>query len=286
MIAESIIFIIVLTALIIGSYTDFKVREVPDWLNYGLIFVGLGLRLIFTISYSDYSYILEGLLGLGVFFIIAVVMFYGGQWGGGDAKMVMGLGSLIGMGWSLDSFMVGFIINIIVFGAAFGMLFSVYLVFINRKSFSKEFNRRFSEKKKQKWLVWLGTVLLLVVSAFMPVSVSIPVVVLAGMLLLSFYTFIYLKSVEAAAMIRWVEPESLTEGDWIVKDVVVGGKRICSPKDLGIEMSQIKKLISLKRQGKVKKILVKYGIPFVPSFLIAFIATHLWDNFVFRLLGI
>ena len=87
-------------------------------------------------------------------------------------------------------------------------------------------------------------------------------------------------------MIRWVDPEKLTEGDWVVQDVVIGGKRICGPKDLGLEMRQIKRLIRLKKQKKIKKVLIKYGIPFVPSFLIAFIVTFLYGNFVFQMLGI
>ncbi|MBN1544414.1 prepilin peptidase [Candidatus Woesearchaeota archaeon] len=286
MVAETILFMIVFIALLIGSYTDFKVREVPDWLNYGLIFVGFGLRLIFSITYHDSDYIIHGLLGFGAFFIIALVMFYGGQWGGGDSKMVMGLGALLGLELSTDSFMVGFIINIVVFGAMFGLLFSVYLAAVNFRAFAREFSRRFSDRKREKWAVWIGTVLLLVVSAFLPYYVRVPVVVLAGIVLLSFYVFVYLKAVEGSSMIKWVEPERLTEGDWVVEDVVVGRKRICGPKDLGLEMSQIKRLIRLKRQGKVKKVLIKYGIPFVPSFLIAFVVTYLWGNIVFILIGI
>ncbi len=286
MVAESIIFIIVLIALLIGTYTDFKVREVPDWLNYGLIFIGIGLRIIFSVAYQDASYLIEGLFGLGAFFIIALVMFYGGQWGGGDAKMVMGLGALIGLELSIDAFLIGFIINIVICGAVFGILFSIYLVARDWRRFTKEFNKRFRAKRREKWAVWIATVVLLVISLSLPVHLKISMVILAGMLLLTFYMFVYLKAVEAASMIKWVSPERLTEGDWVVEDVVVGGKRICGPKDLGIELSQIKRLIRLKKKGKVRRVLVKYGIPFVPSFLLAFLLTYFWGNIVFNILGI
>jgi Flp pilus assembly protein protease CpaA len=286
MIAEPIIFIIVFIALVIGTYTDFKVREVPDWLNYSLIFIGFGLRLIFSAVYHDTSYILEGIMGFAAFFIIALVMFYAGQWGGGDSKMVMGLGALLGLELSIDTFMLGFIINIVIFGAIFGLFFSMYLTAVNFRKFRKEFSKRFSQKKKEKWLVWLGTLAMLIVSIFIPFYLKVPLVVLAGLLLISFYAFIYLKSVEASSMIKWVEPKDLTEGDWVVADVMVGGKRICGPKDLGIEKSQINRLVRLKKQGRIKKVLIKYGIPFVPSFLIAFIVTYFWGNIVLRLLGI
>jgi len=286
MVAETIIFIIVLAALIIGTYTDFKTREVPDWLNYGLIFIGLGLRIMFSLTYSDLDYIIHGMLGFGAFFIIAVAMFYAGQWGGGDAKMVMGLGALLGLQLSWDTFLLGFFLNIILFGALFGLAYSIYLAIAHHKAFVKEFNKRFAAQKRIKWVIWIGTIVFLLSSALLPFPMRISLVVLAGLIFITFYAFIYLKSVEAVCMIKWIPPEKLTEGDWIVKDIIVDKKRICGPKDLGIEMKQIKKLIALKKKGRIKKVLVKYGIPFVPSFLLAFIGTYLWGNIIFRLLGL
>lgn len=286
MIAETIIFAIVLAALLIGTYTDFKTREVPDWLNYSLIFIGLGLRSIFSLVYWDWHYIVEGLLGLGAFFLIALAMFYAGQWGGGDSKMVMGLGSLIGIRFSLDTFLLGFIINIVIFGALFGIVFSVFLALRQWKSFSKAFSKEFSKRKRTKWLVWIGTLALLVITLFTPGPVRASVVVLAGVTFVSFYMYVYLKAVEKSALIVWLPPERLTEGDWIVKDVRVGKKYICGPKDLGISEEQIMTLKKLKKQGRISKVLIKNGFPFVPSFLLAFIATYLWGNFVFSFLGI
>jgi len=359
MIAESIIFMIVLIALIIGSYTDFKVREVPDWLNYGLIFLGFGLRMIFSLGYKDFSFFIDGVLGFVAFFLIALFMFYAGQWGGGDSKMLMGLGVLLGLdlgqysvlafsvilvltaiisailvayylssglkrridssmskfersydagGWvrllsqaifsimaislvvfiflsAFDSFLIALVINIIIFGALFGLLFSVYLAVVNFKSLKKEFSRQFKERKKVKWFVWIGTLSLLGLSIFAPFSVKVPIVVLAGMMFASFYVLVYLKSLEKAAMIKAVEPDVLTEGDWVVKDIFVDGKKICGPGDLGLEKRQISKLIALRNKKKIGKVLVKYGIPFVPGFLTAFIVTYFWGNFVLVFLG-
>jgi len=286
MLAESILMLIVLIALIVGSYTDFKTREVPDWLNYSLIFMGLGLRLIFSMVYWDLDFIIEGMLGFGAFFIIAVVMFYAGQWGGGDSKMVMGLGALIGLELSMTSFLIAFIINIVIFGAVFGMLFSVYLAISHWTEFVSEFKKAFSQRKRMKWIIWAATISPLALTLFVPFTVKVPLVVLGGMIFISFYAFIYLKAVEGSCMIKWVDPKDLTEGDWVVNDVLVDKKRICGPKDLGLEMAQIRKLRALKKKGKIKKILIKYGIPFVPSFLLAFIATYLWGNIIFSILSL
>src|SRR3989338_3440310 len=79
-------FCLAFVVLLIGSITDLKTREVPDWVNYGLIISGIGLNLLFSIILQDRSYIINSILGLSIFFGIAYVMFYAGQWGGGDSK--------------------------------------------------------------------------------------------------------------------------------------------------------------------------------------------------------
>ena len=89
---------------------------------------------------------------------------------------------------------------------------------------------------------------------------------------------IFVKAIEKSCMHKLVEPQRITEGDWIVKDVYVGKQYICGPKDLGISKNQIRKLIQFYKQKKIKKILIKEGIPFVPSFLIAFVVTLVFGN--------
>ncbi|MBW2999427.1 prepilin peptidase, partial [Candidatus Woesearchaeota archaeon] len=117
-----IVLIIVLIALIIGSYVDIKTREVPDWLNFGLIFTGFGIRLIASFATFDWSYIIEGVFGFVLFFILAYLMFYTGQWGGGDSKMLMGLGALLGLRFELHHFTISFLINIFLIGAFYGLV--------------------------------------------------------------------------------------------------------------------------------------------------------------------
>ena len=94
---SSITYGLAFIALLIGSITDLKTREVPDWVNYGLICSGVALNLLFSIIYSNPSFILSSIIGLAIFFVIAYVMFYAGQWGGGDSKMLMGIGAIIGI---------------------------------------------------------------------------------------------------------------------------------------------------------------------------------------------
>lgn len=273
-------------ALIVGTYTDLRIREVPDWMNYALIFTGLGLRLIFSIISHDWSYTIAGLIGFAVFLGLALIMFYAGQWGGGDAKMLMGLGSLLGLELKLDTFLFGFIINTLIFGALFGLGFSTYLALRQRARFAAEFVHLFTGKRKQKLLTWSAAVVFLIAAVWVEPAWRIMFIILGGMIFLSFYVFVFLHAVENCCMLKEVEPEKLTEGDWIVNDIIVSGKRITGPKDLGVSLEQIQKLIALKKKKKIKKVLIKEGIPFVPSFLIGFVVTHWWGNWLFGVLGI
>jgi hypothetical protein len=81
------------------------------------------------------------------------------------------------------------------------------------------------------------------------------------------YLYVYLRSVEKVALIKKVGTKDLTEGDWLVEPVSVGGKVIegnwegLSKRDLRI----------LKDYDK--EVVVRYGIPFSPAFLFALIAT-------------
>ncbi len=269
--------------LLIGSITDLKTREVPDWVNYGLILSGIGINLLFSAIYSNPSFIINSIVGLAIFFGIAYMMFYAGQWGGGDSKMLMGIGAMIGIDVSqkANQFLAAFFINALFAGAVYGLLYSIFLVFKNKEKFWKEFKRIISEKSVVNAKKYLLAIFALLVIAFFLIKLYyIRILMLSFMLviLVAFYLWNFVKAIEKSAMFKLVEPAKLTEGDWIVRDVYVGREYICGPKDLGIEKKQIRKLIKLNRQGKVKKILIKEGIPFVPSFLIAFIATFIFGN--------
>ena len=285
---DIIIYTTCIIGLIIAAVTDIKTREVPDWLNFSLITAGIGLNLLFTVILHDYKYILNSIAGFLAFLIIALIMFYTGQWGGGDSKIIMGIGALIGLDLSFkQTVLIDFIINSLIIGAAYGLLWSSILTIRKWKSVTKE-ARRISKSKKVKASKKVLFLLILILIMFI-IFKRDPIIkfFLLGTLVLSiitFYLWIYIKAVEKSAMLKLVTPNKLTEGDWIAKDVVVDRKRICGPKDLGISKTQIKELISLYRKKKLKKVLIKEGLPFVPSFLIAFIITLFVGNILLLLL--
>ena len=56
---DLILVTIVFVGLVIGTMTDIKTREVPDWVNFGLIAAGLGIRALYSVINSDWMFLLK-----------------------------------------------------------------------------------------------------------------------------------------------------------------------------------------------------------------------------------
>ncbi len=281
-ITHLIILSIGFIALLIGTFTDLKTREVPDLVNYSLIAIGFFVNITLSIVFMKWSYVINSLAGFFAFFVLALIMFYGGQWGGGDSKILMGLGALIGLDVTFkENFLIGFFVNMLFIGAVYGILWSLFLAFKHKKKViaSMKKNLKIKLVVKARNLLFIFSIIFVIAILFVKDRyLQIPLFGLVFMAVISFYLWIFVKAIEKVAMLKYVTPDKLTEGDWIAKDVMYKGKLICGPKNLGIEKKQIRMLVSLYNKKKIKKILIKEGIPFVPSFLIAFIVTVFFGN--------
>ncbi len=281
-------------ALVIGSITDIKKREVPDYVSYILIYFCFGVSIIYSIIYWNYIYIAQTTMGFVLGLILAYAMFYLGQWGGGDSKLLMGLGAAIGFnvfgvfGEHNISFLT-LLLNILLVGAVYGIVWSIYLAIKNRKIFMKKFGEYLHKKEiiiVRRILLSFTVLALIVIFFLLPVDFHLRYILfgIIAALFVMFYMWLFVKIIEESCMIKEIPVEKLTEGDWIYKDVYIGKKKIAGPKDLGISKEQIELLLKLKKKGKIRKIMIKEGIPFIPSFLIALILTLLLGNWFFLFL--
>ncbi len=270
-------------SLAVASITDLRTREVPDFLNYGLVFFGIAFNLMLAASYSDYRFLVYSLLGLAICYGIGWAMFYAGQWGGGDSKMLMGLGALLGIPFALkNSFMLSFLLNILFAGAIYGIGWTMWLAFSQRKKYAVAF-RKLTSTPRHRILRFISLGMLVGVFALIPVdfaSYRLKLTVLWMLLFpaMLYYIWLIIKCVEKSSMLISLPIGRLTEGDWIAKDIFIKGKYVCGPKDLGISKRQIQLLKKYEQKRLIKHILVKQGIPFIPSFLLALIFTLLWGN--------
>jgi hypothetical protein len=93
-----------------------------------------------------------------------------------------------------------------------------------------------------------------------------------------------MRAVENTCMQKLTDIKDLTEGDWILQEVVVENKIIVKRKEIGgIRQEQIDELLRLNKHHKLNKILIRVGIPLVPSFCIAWIITLWFGNLLWLL---
>ena len=263
--------------LLIGSYTDIKTREVPDWLSYGLIFSAFAISAIFSLELG-WQLFLSSLLGFAVCFLIALAFYYSHQWGGGDAKLLMGMGAVIGIAFpfSEQSFsLLFFFLALLFLGAIYGLLWMIVLAIL-RKTFWAEFKAEIREQKKTHYVLLAATLILLIPSIVYPLFLPLLVFPLG-----IFYLFIFVNLVERNCFIKRIPVERLTPGDWLAEDVKLHGKVFMQKKTL-----DEKDLVKIKETA-LKHVIIKEGVPFIPAFLLAYLllifGDNVWDWF-YRLL--
>lgn len=281
---ETTLIIVSLAVLIIATITDLKTYEVPDWLNYAGITAGIGIHLIFSLQQWSWWPIASSLIGLAITFGLASLMFYTGQWGGGDAKLLMAMGALIGFQADKMAFGTSYLINLVFIGGAWGLLYSASLAIRNIKNFWKTYKKTLHEKTYKKLrITTIITVIILIIMTFLFKEYRLEILILAIITYALTHIAIFIKSTEQSCMHKWITPDKLTEGDWLLKPVTAGKQKIM-PNKLGLEQEQVDTIKKLYAQKKIEKVLVKYGIPFAPAFLIAFITTIIWNNIVLAIL--
>ena len=269
---ELTLFSVALVILIVSVISDVRTKEVPDWVNFSGIIMGLSVRSIWSLNTGDWSVLGYGVLGFVFFFAIAVIMFYSGQWGGGDSKLLMAMGALIGFEFSAGSIGVTFLLWSLLAGAVYGVVCSAWLAARNGKAFVTQYKKLSKGFSKLHWpmlvvfLLGLGFGIATDDELLRVASLSIGLI--APVL---FYSGMGMKAVELCCMLKAKKPAELVEGDWVAVAVRVKGKLVCSPKGTGITKQQI----NLLKKLKVKKVTIKEGIAFTPTFLIGFLLA-LW----------
>lgn len=255
--------------LVIASYSDIRTREVPDTVSYGLIILGLLGGLILALIQKDVTIFVMHLSGFVLGAVLGFLMYYGRQWGGGDAKLIMGVGAILGFSLQNMQF-VSFLILMVLAGAAYGMLYTLGLGISQRQIFIPAFKKMLRKPSVHRVRIGLiATAILLMILLFLAegqTRLILAFLILALYVLV--YSWIFIQTIEQSIMIKDYRLDQLTEGDWIAEDVTVKKNVLVSRKTTGITKEQI----ALLKKSNVKKVKVREGIPFVPSFLLGYIA--------------
>ncbi|MEM2956203.1 MAG: A24 family peptidase [Candidatus Pacearchaeota archaeon] len=254
--------IITFFVLLIATYTDIKRREVPDWLSFSFIAIASIIALTKSIIAENFSFLLNSLFGFIVFFVLAELFYHGKLFAGGDAKLLMGIGTALGAD-------IHFVMNVLFLGGIYGLIYSFVLAAIN-------FEKVKTELKKTKIPILLFVTLSLI-SLILGIFLNSFFYFIAILSLISPLLYAFTFAVEKVSLIKTVSPKKLTEGDWLAKDVKIKGKIIKATYE-GLSKSDIHEIKKANLNVKIK-----YGLPFVPVFLIAFIAKLIFGNVLMQL---
>jgi len=165
-----------------------------------------------------------------------------------------------------------FILFLLVAGSVYGFIYSLVLYFKNIRKVNSVFLREV-KKYKKSFGVSSGISLLLILLSILFSSISYAFIFLGLFLFVMVVFYIFAISLERVVMVREVSGKNLHEGDWLEETVRVGRKTI-EPCWDGLSKEDLKLLF------RKKKVFIKDGIPFVPSFLIAFILYFFFREFL------
>ncbi|MDI6798625.1 MAG: prepilin peptidase [Candidatus Aenigmarchaeota archaeon] len=274
------------TALVgssLAGLCDLKTTEIPDEIPYAMIAIALILYGIQ--SYLQWSYwpllnsLIAGLSLLGFGFM----MYYLGQWGGGDAKTLSAIGFLIPTSELFPElifpFPFSYLINVFLIGAAYMLIYAFVLSLINRKIISKFVK----DLKSTSNVLLVGSVFLFVflvginwylINFFQTRfdlvlilrSSIFPVIATLGL----FAIWKFARSVEDVGFKRTIPISKLKVGDVLEQNKLWEG-------------ITEKELIKIKKSGK-KYVRIKEGVRFAPAFPLALLFTLYFGDGLFFLI--
>lgn len=248
-------------AFLVASISDLKTKEVPDYLSGFLISLGLILPWASVIYTGSMVPLIKAYALGGVAFGFGYLMLKTAQWGGGDAKLITGSALLFSQLETGVSFFITFILLLFVVGATIGIAYLALIAIRNRK----EFIKRLKKQKEKFYLFIVGSVILALLPFLM---FGFKIDLMFWILAILFLLILPLKILEDYGLTEKRAVKDLVEGDWVIEEVKNNGETIFSQKDRAyIKEDEIKKL---KELG-IEKVEVKRGLPFIPSFLIAFL---------------
>ncbi|MCK4647860.1 prepilin peptidase [Candidatus Pacearchaeota archaeon] len=262
--------------IVFATIQDLRSREIANWLSFSLIIFALSFRFFYSLfSAGGFSFFYQGLIGLGIFFILGNLLYYGRMFAGGDAKLMIALGAVLPIYETILENVQFFLIFLLLFffsGAIYSLIVSGGLAIKNFKAFRKEFSIRLKANKKLLYFLMCAG-LIIMLSGFIN-----SVFFLFGVLLfITPYFYVFAKAIDESCMVKKINTKNLSEGDWLYSDLKMGNKKIKATWE-GLNKKDI---IAIRK--KYRKIKIKQGIPFTPAFLISMVILFLFYLFDVKL---
>jgi len=267
----------------IAGIWDLKTTEIPDEIPDVMIILGLTIAFIESVFTSNYSYLLSSVIyGVG-FFCFGFLMYYLGQWGGGDAKILSAVGFLLPFSPFphdyLFPFPISFLFNVFIVGAVYMLAYAFIFAFINKTIVSKFVK----DLKGSQKILSIGSIVLLVCflglnwffSVYLLGEKNILSIIYNSVLLLIgsislFLLFKFARAVENFGFKMKIPISKLKVGDVLLDSKVFEG---ITEKELN----------KIRRSGK-KHVWVKEGVRFGLAFPLALIFTLFFGDSILFLI--
>jgi len=262
--------------MLVASAYDLKYGEIPDRVNFAFSLVMVAAAVALSFQASDYGILLNTLsVGFG-YFAVAYVLYLLGQWGGGDVKLLLGLGCALGLLNSLGfqwnaPFMPYYILYFIDMGLVVMPYALVYMLLLSI-SRPEVFGVFWFNAKKAKTFfhLFLAVTLPIVLyglsgfSFFLLFSLLLPLFVLSS---------IFLKTSEDVLLTKAVDVSRLSEGDALAEDLYVEGKAIALRRQIeGVDGKQLELIRALAVENKIpSRLKIRWGVKFAPIILVSFL---------------
>ena len=279
---ELILLILAFIVTIVAVISDIKTTEVPDYANYFLIFSAVSLRVLYSLITKDWSFSLAILSSFPIIFILASIMYYLKQWGGGDAKLLISLSLALA---TYPSFLLNFFnprnifvfpitifTNILIIGAVYSLIYAIIIAVKNRKKFVKPF----VEVLKNKFKLQISIFTIITLTATLLTFIGIPkmiIFIISASPMILFYIYIFIKTLEATCLIKRIPIGKLMEGDLILENIIYKNKVIHKKYQ---ELTR--KQLEVIKKMNIENIKIKQGIIFTPAFLMSLIISLIFGN--------
>ena len=269
-----------LVYLVFAVVQDLRTREIANWISFSLMIFALGFRFFYSLfNNANFSFFYQGLIGLGIFFALGNLFYYGKIFAGGDAKLMIALGTILPLSFDFISNVQTFFNFLLIFlfaGFIYILIASTVLGLKNFKKFRKEFSSQLKKNKKFVIGVLSASVVFLLLG-----FINFLFLFFGLFFSFTYFLFLYSKTIDEVCMVREIQTIHLREGDWLYSDLKIGRNVIKANWD-GLTKEDIEKI-----RKKFRKIKIRQGIPFSPNFLISFIIfmlltifrVNLWNPF-------
>ncbi|MCK4550911.1 MAG: hypothetical protein KAT91_03075, partial [Candidatus Aenigmarchaeota archaeon] len=274
---------------------------IPDLVPISMAAVGLVIHGYLAYTLSSINYLVWPVAVALMFLLFGYALYYAGQWGEADVLLLAAVGFLVP--YPLLFFAANtaqfawpflYLVNTFIVGGVYSLIYAGILSY-NTKGFTQRyFDDVKSHTKELKKIIILSAsgflVLLLIIFRIFSVNavrakemLAAQIVVFVVFVFVVFFFYRFAFVVDNFCFRKKVRVDDLKEGDVLAEDMSVGKSKYSSKLFIGLEKTDIEKIITANPK---KQVWIKEGIRYGPTFFFTLLTLWLFGDVLFLILGI